>query len=94
MIIQQIRNTSADNQDNQTASAAGLTRVRLVELVSSSGMGRNTARATQLAKMVRRMMTSKGLVETVQENMDKYGGVTITTIKTITIITTIKTTTL
>lgn len=45
-----------------------LTKVVLVVLVSSSGIGRNTARATQLAKIVSRMMISKGLMGTVQEN--------------------------
>lgn len=38
-----------------------LTRLELVLLVSSSGMGRNTARATQFAKMVNKMMISKVL---------------------------------
>ena len=39
-----------------------LTRPRFRVLLSSSGMGRYTARATQLAKMVSKMMVSKGLV--------------------------------
>lgn len=38
-----------------------LTRPRFRVLLSSSGMGRYTARATQLAKMVSKMMVSKGL---------------------------------
>ena len=38
-----------------------LTRPRFSLWLSSSGMGRYTARATQLAKMVSRMMVSKGL---------------------------------
>lgn len=38
-----------------------LTRPTLSVLLSSSGMGTYTARATQLAKMVSRMMVSKGL---------------------------------
>lgn len=38
-------------------------------LVSSSGMGRNTARAMQLAKIVSRIMISKGLMESDQENI-------------------------
>lgn len=38
-----------------------LTRPTLSALLSSSGMGTYTARATQLAKMVSRMMVSKGL---------------------------------
>lgn len=40
----------------------------MVALLSSSGMGRNTAKATQLAKMVSRMMISKGLERTAQED--------------------------
>lgn len=39
-----------------------LTRLELVLLVSSSGMGRNTAKATQFAKMVSRMIISKVLM--------------------------------
>lgn len=38
-----------------------LTKFVLVLLLSSSGMGRNTARAMQFAKMVSRMMISKVL---------------------------------
>lgn len=38
-----------------------LTKPRFRVLLSSSGMGRYTARATQLAKMVSKMMVSKGL---------------------------------
>lgn len=38
-----------------------LTKLELVLLLSSSGMGRNTAKATQLAKMVSKMMISKVL---------------------------------
>lgn len=38
-----------------------LTRPRFSLLLSSSGMGRYTASATQLAKMVSKMMVSKGL---------------------------------
>lgn len=38
-----------------------LTRLALVLLLSSSGMGVNTAKATQFAKMVNRMMISKAL---------------------------------
>ena len=38
-----------------------LTKLELVLLVSSSGIGRNTARATQFAKMVNKMMISKVL---------------------------------
>lgn len=37
------------------------TKLLLVLLLSSSGMGKYTARATQLAKMARRIMISKGL---------------------------------
>lgn len=40
---------------------ARLTRPTFRELLSSSGMGRYKARATQLAKMVSKMMVSKGL---------------------------------
>lgn len=40
---------------------ANLTRPRFRELLSSSGMGRYTAKATQLAKMVSKMIVSKGL---------------------------------
>lgn len=43
------------------AGPHSLTRPRFSLLLSSSGMGRYTARATQLAKMVSRMMVSKGL---------------------------------
>lgn len=39
----------------------------MVLLLSSSGMGRYTARATQLAKMARRMMISNGLEGKTQE---------------------------
>lgn len=38
-----------------------LTKLALVLLLSSSGMGRKTARATQFAKMVNKMMISKVL---------------------------------
>lgn len=38
-----------------------LTKLELVLLLSSSGMGRKTARATQFAKMVNKMMISKVL---------------------------------
>lgn len=38
-----------------------LTRLALVLLLSSSGMGKNTAKATQFAKMVNRMIISKAL---------------------------------
>lgn len=38
-----------------------LTRPTFRELLSSSGMGRYTASATQLAKMVSKMIVSKGL---------------------------------
>ena len=37
------------------------TKLLLVLLLSSSGIGKYTARATQLAKMASRIMTSKGL---------------------------------
>lgn len=39
----------------------GLTKLWLAVLESSSGKGMYTPRATQLAKMVRRMRMSKGL---------------------------------
>ena len=46
----------------QTGAGAGpLTRPTFRVLLSSSGIGRYTASATQLAKMVRRMIVSKGL---------------------------------
>ena len=45
-----------------------LTRLLLVLLVSSSGIGMNTARATQLAKMVSRIIISNGLRGAVKEN--------------------------
>lgn len=38
-----------------------LTRFELVLLLSSSGMGRNTAKAIQFAKIVTKMMISKVL---------------------------------
>ena len=37
------------------------TKLLLVLLLSSSGIGKYTARATQLAKMASKMMISKGL---------------------------------
>lgn len=40
-----------------------LTRLLLVLFVSSSGIGMKTARATQFAKMVRRMIISNGLTD-------------------------------
>lgn len=45
----------------QTGKGGRLTRPTFRALLSSSGMGRYTARATQLAKMVSRMTMSKGL---------------------------------
>lgn len=44
-----------------------LTKLELVLLLSSSGMGRNTAKATQFAKMVSKMMISKVLVGETQD---------------------------
>lgn len=46
----------------QEARDPCLTRLRFRVLLSSSGIGRYTARATQLAKMVNKMIVSKGLV--------------------------------
>lgn len=45
-----------------------LTKFALVLLLSSSGMGRNTARAIQFAKMVSKMMISKVLDKETQEH--------------------------
>lgn len=48
-----------------------LTRLVLVLLLSSSGMGRNTAKAIQFAKIVNKMMISKVLSGGgTQENSD------------------------
>lgn len=43
------------------AKGEGRTKLLLVLLLSSSGMGKYTARATQFAKMASRIMISKGL---------------------------------
>lgn len=48
---------------SRPAGQTPLTRPRFRALLSSSGMGRYTARATQLAKMVSKMMVSKGLAK-------------------------------
>lgn len=56
-----------------------LTKFALVLLLSSSGMGRNTARAIQFAKMVNKMMISKVLDKETQEhnnNMRRTDAVT------------------
>lgn len=45
----------------QRGSLLALTKRMLVLLLSSSGMGRNTAKATQFAKMVNKMMISNVL---------------------------------
>lgn len=44
-------------------NGSALTKLELVLLLSSSGMGRKTAKATQFAKMVNKMMISKVLDE-------------------------------
>lgn len=52
-----------------------LTKFMLVLLVSSSGMGMNTANAMQFEKMVNKMMISKVLGEETQDrNNIKKGG--------------------
>lgn len=51
---------SCDMQQKKKAQCL-FTKFKLVLLVSSSGMGRNTAKATQFAKMVNKMMISKVL---------------------------------
>lgn len=51
-----------------------LTRLALVLLLSSSGMGRNTAKATQFAKMVNRMIISKALHRGSQGRNEKNTG--------------------
>lgn len=52
-----------------------LTKLELVLLLSSSGMGRNTAKAIQFAKMVNKMMISKVLDgETQDHNNSTRGG--------------------
>lgn len=51
-----------------------LTKLVLVLLLSSSGMGRNTARATQFANMVSKMMISKVLNEETQNHNKRKGG--------------------
>ncbi len=48
-----------------------LTKLELVLLLSSSGMGRNTARAIQFAKMVNKMMISKVLDRKTQDRNNK-----------------------
>lgn len=45
----------------QRGPLLALTKRMLVLLLSSSGMGRNTAKATQFAKMVNKMMISNVL---------------------------------
>lgn len=52
-----------------------LTRLALVLLLSSSGMGKNTAKATQFAKMVNRMIISKALEGGVRVVMEMHGYV-------------------
>lgn len=52
---------AADPQEGEGVGKTHLTRPRFRVLLSSSGMGRYTARATQLAKMVSKMIVSKGL---------------------------------
>lgn len=52
-----------------------LTRLALVLLLSSSGMGKNTAKATQFAKMVNRMIISKALEGGVRVIMEMHGYV-------------------
>lgn len=52
-----------------------LTKLELVLLLSSSGIGRNTAKATQFAKMVNKMMISKVLIgETQGHNSSSREG--------------------
>lgn len=52
-----------------------LTKLELVLLLSSSGMGRNTAKAIQFAKMVNKMMISKVLDGKTQDhNSNTCGG--------------------
>lgn len=46
-----------------------LTKFELVLLLSSSGIGRKTARAQQLAKMVNKMIISKVLDEEAQDQV-------------------------
>lgn len=50
-----------------------LTRPRFRVLLSSSGMGKYTAKATQLAKMVSKMMVSKGLGPGLRSAWDLQG---------------------
>lgn len=50
-----------------------LTKLVLVLLLSSSGMGRNTAKAIQLAKMVSKMMISKVLDGKAQDHNNTRG---------------------
>lgn len=50
-----------------------LTRSWLVELESSSGKGLETPRATQLAKMAKRMKISKGLTGRLRKRR-RHGG--------------------
>lgn len=52
-----------------------LTRLALVLLLSSSGMGKNTAKATQFAKMVNRMIISKALEGGVRVVIEMHGYV-------------------
>lgn len=51
-----------------------LTKLELVLLLSSSGMGRNTAKAIQFAKMVNKMMISKVLDGEAQDHNNSTRG--------------------
>lgn len=61
LITQNLRGISSWCLKGNVTSVFTLTRLALVLLLSSSGMGRNTAKATQFAKMVNRMIISKAL---------------------------------